>query len=77
MPRNRWPGPIRVNLPCEDWTRPSLSPESSLDLNAEGSEVVNIVLDREVETRKSIQDYGRTCPTAHQTDADTGEISHQ
>jgi hypothetical protein len=42
----RWISPIRVDFPIHQEHHPlTLSPESSLDLNREGSELVDIMLD--------------------------------
>ena len=41
----RWTSPIRVKFPPYNSSDPlTLSPESSLDLNAEGTELVKIML---------------------------------
>ena len=43
----RWTSPIRVKFPQQQQADPlTMSPDSSLDLNAEGTELVDIMLDK-------------------------------
>jgi hypothetical protein len=51
---SRWTSPIRVKFPPQQHPDPlTLSPESSLDLNAEGTELVDIMFERRDQTPPS------------------------